>query len=156
MAGGTAESFAAALPIFEAMGKKIVHCGPVGAGQATKLVNQVVGAVNLEAAAEGILFALRSGLDLEKTLDAVGGGAAASWAWANLAPRMAASDYAPGFKIAHQMKDLRLALEAAAELGIELPGTRMVLQHLERVAAESPENIEKGTQAVITALGRTA
>ena len=149
MAGGTDEAFAACFPVFEAMGKKIVHCGPVGTGQSTKLVNQIVVAVNLEAAAEGILLALKSGLDIPKTLDAVGAGAAASWAWTNLGPRMASGDYAPGFKIAHQIKDLRLALEAAAEVGLTLPGTRLVLEHIQQVQDVLPDGGELGTQAVI-------
>ena len=152
MAGGTEAAFATVVPVFEAMGSKIVHCGPIGSGQSTKMVNQVVGALNLESAAEGILLALRCGLDVAKTLDAVGGGAAASWAWTNLAPRMAAEDFAPGFKIAHQIKDLRLALQAAAEVGVTLPGTQLVLTHLESVQAMLPDGGERGTQTVIRAL----
>ena len=152
MAGGSEGDFAACLPVFEAMGKKIVHCGPVGSGQSTKLVNQVVVALNLEATCEGMLLAQKAGLDLSKTLDAVGAGAAGSWSWTNLGPRIAKDDYAPGFKIAHQMKDLRLALEAAAEVGINLPGVRLVLDNLARVAEMSPGNGDLGTQALIEAL----
>ena len=152
MAGGSDDAFERALPLFEAMGKKIVHCGPVGSGQTTKMVNQIVGAINLEATAEGMLFALRSGLTIDKTVDAVGAGAAGSWSWTNHGPRMAASDYAPGFKIAHQIKDLRLALDAAKELGIDLPGTRLVLSYLQQTEDAAPGNGELGTQAIISAL----
>lgn len=153
MAGGSNEAFAACLPVFEAMGKKIVHCGPeVGAGQTTKLVNQVVVAVNLEAVCEGLLFALKSGANIEKVLEAIGAGAAGSWALTNLGPRIAAQDYAPGFKIDHQIKDLRLALEAADAMGITLPGATLVLENLRKVQAQ-PGGGELGTQALIQALG---
>ena len=152
MAGGSDDAFATALPLFEAMGKKIVHCGPIGSGQTTKLVNQIVGAINLEATAEGMVFALRAGLAIDKTVDAVGAGAAGSWSWTNHGPRMAAGDYAPGFKIAHQIKDLRLSLEAASEMGVELPGTRLILANLEKMQEVAPGNGDLGTQAVIATL----
>ncbi len=136
------------------MGKKIVHCGPVGQGQTTKLVNQVVVALNLEAVCEGLLFAAKSGADLASVLDAVGAGAAGSWAWSNLGPRIAGRDFAPGFKIDHQIKDLRLALEAAEAMGMSLPGTRLVLENLRAVQAAGGG--EQGTQALVTALEKTA
>ena len=152
MAGASDADFAVVLPAFEAMGKKIVHCGPVGAGQTVKLVNQIVGAVNLEAACEGLAFAQKSGVDAAKVLDAVGAGAAGSWAWANLGPRIVQNDTAPGFKIDHQIKDLRLALQAAEKMGQKLPGVRLILQHLETVQTAKPGNGDLGTQAVIAAL----
>ena len=152
MAGGSDAAFAAALPVFESMGNKIVHCGPVGSGQQTKMVNQIVVALNLEAVAEGALFAQKANLNLQTTLDAVGAGAAGSWMWNTLGPRMASGDFAPGFKIAHQIKDLRLALEAAESLGISLPGVRLVVENLQRVQSSHPDGGELGTQAVITAL----
>ncbi len=150
MAGGTDEAFRACLPVFEAMGKKIVHCGPVGMGQTTKLVNQIVVALNLEAVCEGLVFAARSGADLGAVLDAVGAGAAGSWAWTNLGPRIVGRDFAPGFKVDHQIKDLRLALEAAESMGLNLPGTRLVLENLR--AVQTAGGGEQGTQALITAL----
>ena len=152
MAGASDADFNAALPAFEAMGKKIVHCGPVGAGQTVKLVNQIVGAVNLEAACEGIAFAQKAGIDPEKVLDAVGAGAAGSWAWANLGPRMVDGDTAPGFKINHQIKDLRLAIEAAETMNQKLPGVRLILAHLESIRDAETGNGDLGTQAVIAAL----
>jgi 3-hydroxyisobutyrate dehydrogenase len=152
MVGGAKEPFARALPVFEAMGKKIVHCGPVGSGQTTKLVNQIVVALNLEAVGEGLKFAQKAGSDVPSVLDAVGAGAAGSWAWSNLGPRMAKEDYAPGFKIAHQIKDLRLALEAAEAMDMDLPGVRLVMEHLKKVEATQPDGGELGTQALITAL----
>lgn len=152
MVGGSKEAFEKALPVFEAMGKKIVHCGPVGMGQTTKLVNQIVVALNLEAVGEGLKFAQKAGSQVDSVLDAVGAGAAGSWAWNNLGPRMAKEDYAPGFKVAHQIKDLRLALEAAEAMGMDLPGVRLVMEHLQKVEAQQPDGGELGTQALITAL----
>ena len=151
MAGGPEEAFRACLPVFEAMGKTIVHCGPeVGAGQTTKLVNQIVGALNLEAVCEGLRFAEASGANIAAVLDAVGAGAAGSWSWSNLGPRIAGRDFAPGFKVEHMIKDLRLASEAAAAMGIALPGVALVLEHLRRV--EAAGGGAQGTQALLTAL----
>ena len=150
MAGGREADFNRAHGVFAAMGKRIVHCGVVGMGQTVKLVNQVVGAVNLQSAMEGVLLANSAGAPFPATHEAVGGGAAASWAWQNLAPRADAGDFAPGFKIAHQVKDLRLALAAADELRIDLPGTRLVLALLEELMAQGMS--ENGTQTLITAL----
>jgi 3-hydroxyisobutyrate dehydrogenase len=151
MAGGTEAAFAACRPVFEAMGKQIVHCGPVGMGQTTKLVNQIVVALNLEAACEGLAFAKRAGADVEAVLGAVGAGAASSWAWNTLGPRIAGRDFAPGFKIEHQIKDLRLAIEAAEALDLRLPGTRLVLEHLRAVQERVPDGGALGTQALILA-----
>ncbi len=148
MSGGSEADFAACLPVFEAMGKKIVHCGPVGLGQTVKLVNQVVGAVNLEAVCEGLLLAQASGANLDAVLDAVGAGAAGSWSWANLGPRIAKDDFAPGFKIDHQIKDLRLALEAAEAQGVQLPAARMVLENMIKTRDAEPNGGEQGTQAM--------
>jgi len=152
MAGGSEEAFNACLPVFEAMGKKIVHCGPIGSGQTTKLVNQVVVALNLEAVCEGLAFAEKAGGNVPAILDAVGAGAAGSWAWTNLGPRVASRDFAPGFKVAHQIKDLRLALEAAEQMGLSLPGVRLVLENMQRVQQTQENGGELGTQALITAL----
>ena len=152
MAGASDAAFAFCKPVFEAMGKKIVHCGPIGSGQQTKLVNQIVVALNLEAVAEGLKFGQIANLNIEALLDAVGAGAAGSWMWNTLGPRMASGDFAPGFKIAHQIKDLRLALEAAEKMNLSLPGVRLVLENLQRVQTATPDGGERGTQALITAL----
>lgn len=152
MAGGSEAGFAKALPVFEAMGKKIVHCGTVGMGQTTKLVNQAVVAVTLEAACEGVRLAEKSGADVGKVLDAVGAGAAGSWTWTNLGPRIASRDFAPGFKVVHMIKDLRLTLEAAESLGLSLPGVKLALQQLQEAEAKNPDGGELGTQSLITAL----
>ena len=116
------------------MGKQITHCGEnVGDGQKVKLVNQIAVALSTEAACEGVLFAIRTGANVEAALEAVGAGAGGSWAWNNLGARMASGDYAPGFKIEHLTKDLRLALEAAEAVNLSLPGTQFVLSQLARL-----------------------
>ena len=117
MVGGEQEAFNRCLPLFEAMGKNIVYTGPNGNGQKTKLVNQVVGSLNLLAMIEGLRMAEKAGLDPQRTLDAVGAGAAGSWMWTHLGPRVARRDFAPGFMIRLHQKDLRLAAEFAARPG---------------------------------------
>jgi len=147
MVGGRRQIFERCLPVFEAMGSKIVYTGPNGHGQKTKLVNQVVGSLNLLAAVEGIRLARSAGLDLELTLEAVAGGAAGSWMWSNLGPKMAARDYAPGFMIKLHAKDLRLASELVSELGLETPGTRLCRELFEQAVARGLG--ELGNQGLI-------
>jgi 3-hydroxyisobutyrate dehydrogenase-like beta-hydroxyacid dehydrogenase len=126
MAGGPREAFDRCLPLFEAMGRKIVHTGGNGNGQRTKLVNQVVGSLNLLAVVEGVRMAQAAGLDPNVTLEAIGGGAAGSWMWSNLGPKIFAGDFAPGFSIRLHQKDLRLAKESLEELGLDAPGTALL------------------------------
>lgn len=126
MVGGDGKSFARAKPVFEAIGKTITHMGPNGSGQATKLVNQILCVANMLAASEALLLAQASGLDLTKTLQAVGGGAGGSWMLVNRGPQVAARDFRPGFTIDLQQKDLRLVLEAADELGLPLSLTSTI------------------------------
>jgi 3-hydroxyisobutyrate dehydrogenase len=126
MVGGEEASFSRAKPIFEAIGKTITHMGPNGSGQATKLVNQILCVANMLAASEALLLAQASGLDLTKTLQAVGGGAGGSWMLVNRGPQVAARDFRPGFTIDLQQKDLRLVLEAADELGLPLSLTSTI------------------------------
>ena len=154
MVGGEEDAFRRALPIFEAMGKCITYMGPSGAGQVTKLVNQVLVAVTLSGVAEALVFGAKAGADLLKTIEAVKGGAAGSWQLANLGPRIVKGDFAPGFMITLQLKDLRLILEMAQELALPLPLTALVAQ-LYRAAAVDGKG-ECGTQAVVTVLERLA
>ena len=128
MVGGEAEQVERAMPAFRAMGKTITHVGLIGAGQTVKLVNQILVVVNMWAVGEALLFASAAGLDLEKTLSAVTGGAAGSWMLANRGPQVAERDWRPGFTIDLQQKDLRLALEAADEMEVPLLGTGQVFQ----------------------------
>jgi 3-hydroxyisobutyrate dehydrogenase len=153
MAGGPAATLEALRPAFEAMGSKIVHCGEsVGSGQITKLVNQIVGAINLEAVCEGLVFAQKSGVEVSAVLEAVGAGAAGSWSWANLGPRIVKGDNAPGFKVDHQIKDLRLALEAAETMGLTLPALKMALADFEETRDATPGNGDLGTQVMMQAV----
>lgn len=128
MVGGEQDQFDRALPVLEAMGQTITHVGPNGAGQTVKLVNQILVVVTMLAVSEGLLFAQAGGLDLNKTLAAVTGGAAGSWMLSNRGPQVVDRDWRPGFTIDLQQKDLRLVLEAADQLGIPMLGTSMVFQ----------------------------
>lgn len=148
MAGGAREDFEEAFPLFEAMGKSVALMGPVGAGQATKLVNQVIGAVTFCGVAEGVALAEKLGIDPGKALEVIAGGAAGSWMVERLGPRMIAHDFDGGFKIDLQEKDIRLVLENADELGLPMPLTRMISQFL--AAAQAEGHGQQGTQAVIS------
>jgi len=154
MVGGPREVFEECLPIFEVLGKKITYMGPSGMGQTAKLCNQVICALNIQAVCEGLMLGARAGLDVRKLLEAVSAGAASSWMLINLGPKMIERDFKPGFKIRHQQKDLRLALELAAELGLPLPGTALVQQILRIAEAEGLG--DAGTQAAIVAMEKIA
>jgi 3-hydroxyisobutyrate dehydrogenase len=119
--GGDAAQFDRAKPVLAAMGKTITHVGPVGAGQAVKAVNQVILAGAYLGVAEGIVLAIKAGLDVEQVVTALSGGAAQSWVLANRSGRMIANDYPLGFKVALHRKDLGIALELARETGSVLP-----------------------------------
>ena len=150
MVGGDADSVTRARPLFEAMGKTIVHVGPVGAGQTVKLCNQVAGAIHLLAMSECLVLAQKAGVDPAKMLEAVSSGAAGSWMLSNLAPRVLDRDFAPGFMIKLQQKDLRLALAAAQELGVALPATALVHQLFHALESQGAE--DEGTQALVRTL----
>lgn len=128
MVGGDKSHFDKALPIFNAMGKTVTLCGHTGAGYTVKLCNQILGGLHLIAAAEAVKLAAQAGIDLTKMLQAVSSGAAGSWILSNLAPRMVSGDFKPGFFIEYQLKDLRLANEAAEALHIDLPATELATQ----------------------------
>ena len=119
--GGSAEDVERARPVLAAMGKTITHVGPSGAGQAVKAVNQVILAGTYLGVAEGIVLAIKAGLDVEQVVEALGGGAAQSWVLANRSGRMLANDYPLGFKVALHRKDLGIALDLAREMGAQLP-----------------------------------
>lgn len=155
MVGGPKAVFERCLPVFEAMGKNVIHMGDEhGKGQSTKLCNQVVGILNILAVSEGLMLAHKSGLDLTKMLQAIGGGAAGSWMVSNLAPKMVARDFDPGFIIRLQQKDLRIVMETAEDLKLPLPGTALANHLLRSVEAEGLG--ENGTSAFIRALEKLA
>jgi len=154
MVGGPEKTFEECLPIFQVLGKKVTYMGPNGTGQTTKLCNQVICALNIQAVCEGLILGAKAGLDLEKLLEVVTAGAASSWMLSNLGPKMVKRGFEPGFRIRHQQKDLRLALTAAAELDLPLPATGLVHQIFRIAEAEGLS--EKGTQALITAMEKIA
>jgi len=126
MIGGDAEDVKRATPLFEALGKTIVHIGDHGAGQACKLANQIAVAINNLGVSEALVFAASQGIDLEKTRQVIAGGAGSSWAMINYAPKMLAGDFRAGFMIDLQQKDLRLVLDNAFADHISLPGAALV------------------------------
>lgn len=129
MVGGEADQFERARPVLEAMGKTITHVGPAGSGQMVKLVNQILVAGGMLVMGEALLFAEAGGLDLEKTLAAVSGGAAGSWTLSNRGPQVIKRDWRPGFMIDLQQKDVKLILEAASQLQVPVMATS-VAHHL--------------------------
>jgi 3-hydroxyisobutyrate dehydrogenase len=153
MVGGGEAAFERTLPFFQLMGKTITHCGPGGFGQLTKLVNQILVSVTNLAVSEALAFARENGLNDEKTLTAVSGGAAASWQLTNLGPRMLGGDFAPGFRIKLQQKDLRLARAAAAdERALHLSATALVHELFDQALREGRG--EQGTQALFAIVER--
>ena len=126
--GGDAADLERARPVLETMGTTITHMGPVGSGQAAKAINQVILAGIYLGVAEGIVLALKAGLDVEKLVAALSGGAAQSWVLANRSGRMAANDYPLGFKVSLHRKDLGIALQLARETGAALPVSAIVEQ----------------------------
>jgi len=154
MVGGEAAVLERCRPVLAAMGKTIAHVGPNGMGQTVKLMNQVLVAGNLNAAVEALMFARKQGVDLPKAIDAIKGGAAGSWQFTNLAPRMVKRDFRPGFKVGLMQKDLKLVMEAARSTGTPLPGTSLVYQMFSSLDAVTEGG--SGTQALVKALERLA
>jgi 3-hydroxyisobutyrate dehydrogenase len=126
--GGDAVDVERARPVLAAMGRTITHVGPIGAGQAVKAVNQVILAGAYLGVAEGIVLAIKAGLDVEQVVAALGGGAAQSWVLANRSGRMLDNDYPLGFKVSLHRKDLGIALELAGQLGAVLPVSALAAQ----------------------------
>ncbi len=128
MVGGDAAVFEQVKPVLAAMGKTITHIGPIGAGQTTKAINQIIVAGTYMGVAEGMVLGLKAGLDMDKVLQAVSGGAAASWGLSNRAGNMLNNDYPLGFRVKLHAKDLRIALDAARHSGAVLPVAALVEQ----------------------------
>jgi 3-hydroxyisobutyrate dehydrogenase len=150
MVGGERSTFDAVRRCFDAMGSTVIHQGPAGAGQHTKLVNQILVAGNIVAVCEALLYASRAGLDVESVLASVSTGAASSWALTNLAPRIVAGDFAPGFFVDHFVKDMSIVLDEAARLKLAIPG--LALAHQLYVALQAQGHGRDGTQALVLAL----
>jgi len=128
MVGGNPENVATVRPILEAMGKTLTHIGPVGSGQITKAINQIIVAGTYWSVAEGMALGLKAGLDMDKVVQAVGGGAAGSWGLTHRSGNMINNDYPLGFRVRLHRKDLVIALEAARELGVTIPMAAFVEQ----------------------------
>jgi 3-hydroxyisobutyrate dehydrogenase len=146
MVGGDRERFEELVPFFSAMGKTVVHQGGPGSGQHTKMANQIAIASGMIAICEALAYTKKAGLDPSTVLKSIGNGAAGSWSLNNLWPRIISEDYAPGFYVKHFIKDMGIALESAAEMGLELPGLSMVKSFYDRLAEKGGGDF--GTQAL--------
>ncbi|HEY1774065.1 MAG TPA: NAD(P)-dependent oxidoreductase [Gammaproteobacteria bacterium] len=133
MCGGTEAAFARAQPILQALGKRLALMGPVGAGQATKAVNQIVVAGVAQAVSEALAFAEAQGLSLDKVIDVVGSGAAQSWFLTNRGPNMMRMNFPLGFKVALHDKDLKIVQQMAAAQDVQLPVVEMTRIHYRRL-----------------------
>jgi 3-hydroxyisobutyrate dehydrogenase len=150
MVGGDTEAVEAVRPLLECMGKTIVHQGPAGAGQHTKMVNQILIATNMIGVCEALLYGYKAGLDLKTVLQSVGGGAAASWSLNNLGPRIIDRNFEPGFFVEHFLKDMGIALDEAKRMRLALPGLALANQLYLAVQAQGWGR--KGTHALMLAL----
>jgi 3-hydroxyisobutyrate dehydrogenase len=150
MVGGDGEAFEAVRPLFDCMGKTIVHQGPPGAGQHTKMVNQILIAGTMIGVCEALLYGHKAGLDMNTVLKSVSTGAAGSKALEVLAPRMLKGDFEPGFFVEHFIKDMGIALAEAERMNLALPGLALVKQLYEAVRAQGYGR--KGTQALLLGL----
>ncbi|MGA0327597.1 MAG: NAD(P)-dependent oxidoreductase [Limisphaerales bacterium] len=146
MVGGSVSGFERALPLFEIMGKNIVHQGPAGSGQHTKMCNQIAIASGIMAISEAMAYAKKSGLQPETVLKSIESGAAGSWSLTNLAPRVLKGDYAPGFFVKHFIKDMKIAIESAQAMGLDLPGLQLAKKLYDQLASKGCE--DDGTQAL--------
>jgi 3-hydroxyisobutyrate dehydrogenase len=147
MVGGNADAFDAVLPVLQRMGTNIVRQGGPGAGQHTKMSNQIVIAGNMLGAAEGLAYATAAGLDPERVLQSIGTGAAASFLLNALGPRMLKGDFAPGFMIQHFVKDMTIARDESMTRGLDLKGLKTALEQYLTLVEKHLES--EGTQALI-------
>lgn len=151
MVGGTEEAFTAALPLFQLMGENIVRQGGPGAGQHTKMCNQIAIAATMLAVSESLAYAKASGLDAKRVLSSIGTGAASSFLLNNLGPKMLNDDYAPGFYVHHFIKDMSIAIAEAERMKLDLPALALAKQLYEKLAAGGFG--EEGTQAIFRVYG---
>lgn len=146
MAGGSSEAFEAVRPIFDILGSNVVHQGPAGSGQHTKMCNQIAIASNMIGVTEAISYAKKAGLDPDRVLRSISSGSAGSWSLSNLVPRMVEGDFEPGFYIKHFIKDMKIALDEAERMGMDAPGLSLSKSLYEGLAEAGEEN--SGTQAL--------
>ena len=152
MAGGTDKDFSDSLPILKVLGENVHHCGPVGSGQAVKLVNQILGGIHMVALSEAMRLAEIQEIDPNLIVEICSTGAAGSWALSNLGPKMIQSDYSAGFKVKDMLKDLRLVHEELLDREI-LPGVNLAQKLFELVITTFPQDQGglMGTQSMVLA-----
>jgi len=146
MVGGDTAVFEAVLPLLKLMGSNIILQGPAGAGQHTKMCNQIAIAANMMGVCEAMAYAKKSGLDPQRVLQTIETGAAGSWSLSNLAPRMLTGNFKPGFYVKHFIKDMKIAIDSAEEMELTTPALNLAMKLYEQLAAEGEEN--SGTQAL--------
>lgn len=146
MVGGDEASFQKAMPLFELMGRDIHLQGGPGAGQHTKMVNQILISSGMIAICEALLYAKKAGLDPRKVLESVSKGAAASWTLSNRWPQILEGNYKPGFYVKHFIKDMGIALQSAREMGLSMPGLELAEQLYRQLAEQG--GADDGTQAL--------
>lgn len=150
MVGGEQEALESVRPLLSCMGKSINYMGPPGSGQHTKMANQIIICTNMIGVCEGLLYAYQAGLDVEKVLQAVSGGAAASFSLSSYGPRILKRDMNPGFYCEHFVKDLQIALDESRKLGLVLPGLNTAKMMYEMLIQHGGSKL--GTQALIQVL----
>jgi 3-hydroxyisobutyrate dehydrogenase len=152
MVGGEPETFEAALPLLQRLGRVVTLEGGPGAGQHTKMANQIAISSGMVAVCEALLYAFRAGLDVGKVIETIGTGAAGSWSLSNYGPRALRGDFEPGFKVDHFIKDLGIALSEARRLGLALPGLALAEQLY--LATRAQGLGQKGTHCLLLALAQ--
>jgi 3-hydroxyisobutyrate dehydrogenase len=146
MVGGEEEAFTDVLPLLQKLGTNIVYQGKAGSGQHTKMANQIAIASNMIGVTEAIIYAEKAGLNPDTVLKSITSGAAGSWSLSNLVPRMLKGDFDPGFYIKHFIKDMKIALDEAEQMGMEAPGLALSKSIYDQMAEKGEEN--NGTQAI--------
>lgn len=152
MVGGDQEAFDRMMPVLQVMGKNIILQGGAGAGQHTKMCNQIAIASNMIGVSEAMVYAKKAGLDPSRVLESIGAGAAGSWSLSNLAPRMIKGDFEPGFYVKHMVKDMDIALREAEKMGLWTPGLELSKSLYDEIVRENKEN--KGTQVLYELLDK--
>lgn len=147
MVGGDEQTFTEAEKIMSLFSKTLERHGPAGSGQHTKMANQIMVAGTMTGMTEMLVYAQKAGLDLEKVIRTLNGGAAANWSLANYGPRILKEEYSPGFFVKHFIKDLKIVLEEAEKMAIDLPGTKKAKALYDQLQDKGFEN--DGTQALI-------
>lgn len=150
MVGGETKVLERVRPVFDAMGKRIVHVGGTGMGQVCKLANQIAVVLNNLSMSEALVFAAKSGADVSKVLEAIQAGAAGSWALNNYAPKILRRDFSPGFLVSLQQKDLNLVMEASRDMQLSLPGTALTYELYKAIQAHGGD--KEGNFALVKAI----